>query len=163
MYNIYTCIHNQQATSLGRCETEGVWLARLMNHCHLSFKKAGLDVTCMHTQTIVTASYLHSSKFRSFGCQEQVESIAKQSLTGRLPPLHLPQSLLKGLAVDVGLQELVEEIHLETIRLALCTKVWCPLSKLHCLLVNIWGNLNLSQLLTRANLHPPNGIHTFIS
>jgi len=49
-------MNNQQATSLGRCETEGVWLVRLMNHCHLSLKKAGLDVTCIHTQTMVTAS-----------------------------------------------------------------------------------------------------------
>ena len=42
MYDIYTCMNNQQATSLGRYETEGVWLVRLMNHCHLFFKKAGL-------------------------------------------------------------------------------------------------------------------------
>ena len=117
---------------------------------------------CIHRQWLQLAN-LHSSKFGSFGCQEQVESVAKQSLTGRLPPLHLAPSLLKGLAFDVGLQELVEEIHLETIGLAFCTKVWCPLSKLHCLLVNIWGNLNLSQLLTLGNLHPPNGIHYVIS
>ena len=115
----------------------------LMNHI---FLKTGRPRCYMYAQTIVTASYLHSSKFGSFGCQEQVESVAKQSLTGRLPPLHLPQSLLKVPAGNVGLQELVEEIHLETIRLVLCTKVWCPHSKLLCLLVNIWGNLNLSQL-----------------
>ena len=28
----YTCMNDQQTTSLGCCETEGVWLVRLMNH-----------------------------------------------------------------------------------------------------------------------------------
>jgi len=54
-------------------------------------------------------------------------------------------------------------MHLETVRLALMTKVGCPSGKIVCHIIDVLRYLNMSQLLARIDLDLPDGIHNVIS